>query len=124
MMAGNYRPVVTRSAFFGDAEKGTDSHAFKFVFWPVVLLDDSSSSTGGLPLQRHWGMVQQICGFESPSFTHTWRMRDMLTVKFTPSCITVVSTKDGEVLWQNAASMAMFGEQCYILARSGARGVS
>ena len=107
-MAGNSRPVISRSVFFGDADKGTDSHAFKFVFWPVILLNNDSA--GGLP-QRHWGMVQQICGFESPSFSRTWRLRDMLTVKFTPSCITVVATESGEMLWQNAASMAMFGKR-------------
>ena len=108
MRAGNYRPVISRSVLFGDAEKDTDSHAFRFIFWPTVLVDNDT--VGGLPRQRHWGMVQQVCGFESPSFSRTWRLRDMLTVKFTPSCITVVSTESGDMLWQNAASMAMFGK--------------
>ncbi len=36
-------------------------------------------------------------------------MRDLLTVKHTPSYITVVSAVGGAFLWQNPASMATFG---------------
>ena len=41
---------------------------------------------------------------------HTWGLRDLLAIKYTPACITVVAHDSGRLLWQNAASMAMFGE--------------
>ena len=46
----------------------------------------------------------------SENLLRTWHLRDLLTIKNTPSSITVLSETDGAILWQNAASMAMFGE--------------
>ena len=46
----------------------------------------------------------------SPGFQRTWGLRDLLAIKYTPACITVVAHDSGRLLWQNAASMAMFGE--------------
>ena len=37
-------------------------------------------------------------------------MRDLLTIKHTPAYISVVSQDTGALLWQNAASMSVFGE--------------
>ena len=45
-----------------------------------------------------------------PALQHTWGLRDLLAIKYTPACITVVAHDSGRLLWQNAASMAMFGE--------------
>ena len=50
-----------------------------------------------------------------PALQHTWGLRDLLAIKYTPACITVVAHDSGRLLWQNAASMAMFGED-WILA--------
>jgi hypothetical protein len=44
-------------------------------------------------------------------FLQTWQLRDLLTIKHTPSCITVIAESDGAILWQNASSMATFGEE-------------
>ena len=46
----------------------------------------------------------------SENLIRTWHLRDLLTIKNTPSSITVLSESDGAILWQNAASMAMFGK--------------
>ena len=45
-----------------------------------------------------------------------WGLRDQLTVKHTPAFISVVSRDTGDFLWQNAASMSLFGER---LVRTG-----
>ena len=37
----------------------------------------------------------------------------MLAVKYTPVCITVVDAETGAMLTQNAASMALYGEQIH-----------
>ena len=39
-----------------------------------------------------------------------WGLRDLLTVKHTPAIISVVSRDTGALLWQNAASIGVFGE--------------
>ena len=39
-----------------------------------------------------------------------WGLRDLLTIKHTPAFISVVSRDTGALLWQNAASMSVFGE--------------
>jgi hypothetical protein len=81
--------------------KLSKSWVVKIVNWPAVIVDGAG--------QRHWGLVQQ--GFlATRSFQQTWSMRDQLTVKHTPACITVVEVEGGAMLWQNPASAATFGE--------------
>ena len=45
-----------------------------------------------------------------PALEQQWGMRDLLTIKHTPAYISVVSQDTGALLWQNAASMSVFGE--------------
>ena len=46
----------------------------------------------------------------SPALERQWGLRDLLTIKHTPAFISVVSKDTGALLWQNAASMSVFGE--------------
>ena len=70
--------------------------------WPAVIVDRRDGT-------RYWGMIQQTTML-SDTCLRTWLYRDMLTIKHTPSYITVVAASDdGAILWQNAASMAAFG---------------
>ena len=40
-----------------------------------------------------------------------WSLREMLGLKYTPACITVVNAEGaGRMLMQNSASMALYGE--------------
>ena len=104
-MSGDYRPIVSRAVVFGDADKGTPTQGLKFIAWPLLIID----AVG----QRHWGMVIDV-GPQSQCFLNTWSLRDQLTIKDTPASITVVAVADGAILWQNAASMAAFGERPHI----------
>ena len=45
-----------------------------------------------------------------PALEQQWGMQDLLTIKHTPAYISVVSQDTGALLWQNAASMSVFGE--------------
>ena len=99
LISGNYRPIVTRAVLFGDANR--QSVGRQLIVWPAVILDE----VGG----RNWGLIQQP-RTPSDAFLRAWQLRDLLTIKNTPSSISVVSDRDGSILWQNASSMAMFGE--------------
>ena len=101
LLVGDYRPVVTRGVLFGDLSTSTKSRGAKLVLWPAIIMDGEG--------QRHWGMIQQPQD-QREVFLRTWQLRDLLTVRFTPTFITVVAVSDGAMLWQNAASMSMFGE--------------
>lgn len=46
-----------------------------------------------------------------PEVQRPWALRDMLAVKYTPVCITVVDSVTGAMLTQNSASMALYGER-------------
>ena len=102
LIAGNYSPVVTRGVLFGDPSTSSPSRGVKFITWPAIIIDKEGI--------RHWGMVQQVDCPQSHSLLQTWQLRDLLTIKHTPSSITVIAERDGAILWQNAASMATFGE--------------
>ena len=102
LVAGVYTPLVTRGVFFGDRDTSRPSFGVTYINCPAVIVDEQRGT-------RHWGWVHQG-NTTSHSELYAWQLRDIITTKYTPACITVVAVSDGAVLWQNAASMAMLGE--------------
>jgi hypothetical protein len=100
IISGNMAPVILRGVLFGDAGKGS-SRAQSVIVWPAILI----AADG----RRYWGMIDQIWA-PSHAFKNAWGLRDLLAIKYTVTCLTVVAQDTGMVLWQNTASMAMFGE--------------
>lgn len=99
-MSGNYRLFVVRGLLFGD-HGGLSTRSINIVNAPVILVGDNGD--------RFWGMVRQVV-MANAGFKEHWSYRDLLAVKHTPSCITVVAQESSRMLWQNSQSMAMFGE--------------
>ena len=66
-------------------------------------------SSDDTPTTHLRGMIQCIQVPISPMFLSTWQFRDLLTIKQSPACTTVVDVDNGTILWQNAASMELEG---------------
>ncbi|GAX83628.1 hypothetical protein CEUSTIGMA_g11052.t1 [Chlamydomonas eustigma] len=99
LLVGNYDPVVCRGVRYGNGAS-VNSRSLSIINWPAIIIAEDGS--------KHWGMVEQVrpC---SAAFQEAWCLRDLLAIKHTPACISVVERESGQLLWQNAASMAMFG---------------
>ncbi|GAX80144.1 hypothetical protein CEUSTIGMA_g7582.t1 [Chlamydomonas eustigma] len=105
LLAGNYQPMVVRTVLFAHPGRtsSVDQSSFKnTILWSTVVVDSRG--------RRYWGLLLQIMPLD-PVLEHIWGMRDFLTIKHTPACISIISKDTGRLLWQNSASMAMFGCQ-------------
>ncbi|GAX73536.1 hypothetical protein CEUSTIGMA_g987.t1 [Chlamydomonas eustigma] len=112
LATGNTEPSLHRGVMFGELG-GRDSQAVNVILWPAIIQDMSGI--------RHWGLIDQIWMTDA-SFTQSWALRDLLVLKYAASCLTVVAQDTGMVLWQNTASMAMFG--CHGLFSSHMKTIS
>ena len=57
---------------------------------------------------RRWAMVRQAWT-ASRAYQLAWGLRDLLALKHSQAAVHGVSKEEGMLLWQNAASKAMFG---------------
>ena len=61
-------------------------------------------------MRRSWGIVRQAWP-ASTDFQLAWSLRDLLALKHGQAAVHGSSQDGGMLLWQNAASKAMFGER-------------
>ncbi|GAX80143.1 hypothetical protein CEUSTIGMA_g7581.t1 [Chlamydomonas eustigma] len=101
LLVGNYSSMVIRTVLFEDvADRGKKSGFLNNITWPALFIDEEGN--------RSWGLILQVVRMNQ-ELEHAWGMRDLLSIKHTPACISIVSKDTGRLLWQNSASMAMFG---------------
>ena len=72
-------------------------------------------------MHRRWAMVRQAWT-ASRAYQLAWGLRDLLALKHSQAAVHGVSQEEGMLLWQNAASKAMFGG-CTIVWNSNGGGI-
>ncbi|KAJ9510400.1 hypothetical protein QJQ45_015866 [Haematococcus lacustris] len=114
LRGGQYSPVVTHGVRFA-----SKSIMVVVLTFPSIIEEDSifpngchgDIPTSPVPVRRRWwGMVRQ--GIPCPAgdpLPAAWGLLNLLAVKYTPACLTIVDPTSGQPLWQNAASMASIG---------------
>ncbi|KAJ9510978.1 hypothetical protein QJQ45_027796 [Haematococcus lacustris] len=114
LRGGQYSPVVTHGVRFA-----SKSIMVVVLTFPSIIEEDSifpngchgDIPTSPVPVRRRWwGMVRQgiPCPVGDP-LPAAWGLLNLLAVKYTPACLTIVDPTSGQPLWQNAASMASIG---------------
>ena len=99
LASGVYSPLCTRGVVFGVAGE-YESRVNYIIHWPVIIRDSDGS--------RWWGMMTQTA-WMADDVRRQWSFRDILTVKHSQSSISVISIETGRMLWQNPASMQLYG---------------
>jgi serine/threonine protein kinase len=99
LASGVYSPLVTRGVHFGILGS-YESRVNYIIHWPIIIRDSDGS--------RWWGMLTQTA-WMAEEMRKQWSFRDILTVKHSQSSISVISMDNGCMLWQNPASMQLYG---------------
>ena len=80
---------------------GAESEAWNIVNIPIVVVSEE---------KRSWGMIRQVWPYEEEE-SKVWGLRNLQMTKNSPVIITSVSVDDERILYQNTASMALFGKR-------------
>ena len=95
---GLYTPFVSRGVVFGDQGK-SESVGTSYQYWPVLIREEGSV---------YWDLLGQF-SFMTDEYRLNWSLRDLLNMKHSSAMISVISKEDGRMLWQNSASMDLYG---------------
>ena len=101
VMAGICSPLQARGVLFGSelGESGSRSKALSYTYYPHLILNE--------PEGRFWGMLGEY-SWTPEDVQLEMSLRDTIALKHCSS-VTSALTSEGEMIWQNASSMDLFG---------------